>query len=302
MKRFAKAPTFALLVFLLLGANGLRAQPTPRDTEAHFNLPYVENGHERQVLDLYVPNAGIAGSESKPLIVWIHGGAWRAGSKNRHPALPLIREGFAVASINYRLSQHAIFPAQIHDCKAAIRWLRAHADQYGYDASKIGVWGSSAGGHLVAMLGTTAGVKELEGDLGHPDRSSRVQAVCDYFGPANLFTMNADATIKGPIDHNAPDSPESKLIGGPVPENKAKADAASPITYVTKDDAPFLIVHGDLDPLVALKQSVDFHAALEKAGVDATLNVIKGGKHGGFREPEIVASVIEFFKKHLTKS
>ena len=152
----------------------------------HRDLVYAKTPQRELALDLYIPD----GATKPPLIVWVHGGAWRAGSKAKPPALWMLERGYAVASISYRLSQQAVFPAQIHDCKAAIRWLRAHASKYGYDAERIGAWGASAGGHLVALLGTSSGVKELEGDLGYNDQSSRVQAVVDYFGPTDVTAMS----------------------------------------------------------------------------------------------------------------
>ncbi len=214
------------------------------------DLAYVPGGHERQKLDLYLPTEADPNGP-RPLLVWVHGGAWLGGSKNPCPAARFAKEGYAVASVNYRLSQHALFPAQIQDCKAAIRWLRANAGSYGYDPNRIGVWGASAGGHLVALLGTAGDVNEF--DVG-PNQSvpSRVQAVCDFFGPTDFTKMSGFwSTMK----HDAPDAPESKLIGGPIQENPPKAQKANPITYVTKDDPPFLIVHGDKDPLVPHNQS-----------------------------------------------
>jgi hypothetical protein len=160
--------------------------PLPAGTVAHRDLTYVENGHERHKLDLFVPEKADA---PLPLIIWVHGGGWQNGSKDGGPPLRngYTERGYAVASINYRLSGHATFPAQIEDCKAAIRWLRAHAAEYRLDARRFGVWGSSAGGHLVALLGTSGEVKEF--DVGaHLDQSSRVQAVCDYYGPMD-FTV-----------------------------------------------------------------------------------------------------------------
>ena len=263
------------------------------------DLAYVENGHERQKLDLYLP---IEGTGPRPLVVWIHGGAWRAGSKNGGPYRPLLARGFAVASINYRLSQHAIFPAQIHDCKAAIRWLRANAKQHAIDPDRIGVWGSSAGGHLVAMVGTTGDVKELEGELGNNDVSSRVQAVCDWFGPTDFLLMNKQAGDRGKMDHDASDSPESKLIGAPIQDNPSKARRASPLTYVSADDPPFLIVHGDRDGLVAAGQSRLLQAALEKAGVKSKLSIVEGAGHGQFRDPDVVELSFRFFETILNTS
>lgn len=257
---------------------------------------YVTDGHERHKLDLYVPKSGDA---SKPLVVFIHGGGWQNGSKNINQLRPLLSEGFACAAINYRLSGHATFPAQIHDCKAAIRWLRTNAEKYGYDGSKIGVWGSSAGGHLVALTGTSGDVESLEGDLGVTGVSSRVQAVCDYYGPTDLTRMEEQAKGKGPFDHNSPNSPESKLLGGPVQDMLEAAKSANPITYVTPDDPPFYIVHGDHDFLVPIGQSELLKASLDEAGVSNSMKVVPGGGHGGFRDPELTPSVVAFFKKTL---
>jgi acetyl esterase/lipase len=187
--------------------------------------------------------------------------------------VPLVEKGYAAASINYRLSQQALFPAQIEDCKAAIRWLRANAKKYHLDPRHIGVWGASAGGHLVALLGATGGVKDLEGEEGNLDQSSRVQAVVDWFGPTDFATIG-----KGLSD---PKSPVSRLIGGSPQENKEKAAKASPITYVGKDAAPTLIMHGDKDNLVPISQSEELAAALKKAGVEVTFQVVKGNGHGG---------------------
>ena len=219
--------------------------------------------------------------------------AWQVGSKDNCPAVWLVGKGYAVASINYRLTQHAVFPAQVEDCKAAIRWLRANAGKYHLDPDHIGVWGASAGGHLVAMLGTTGGVKDLEGKAGNLDQTSRVQCVVDWFGPTDLLTMGGG--------HNNPASPEAKLLGGPLQDNKEKARKASPLTYVSKDSAPFLIMHGDQDPLVPLQQSRALAEALKKAGVEVKLQVVEGNGHGGpgFSTPENRKLIEEFFDKHL---
>jgi acetyl esterase/lipase len=258
------------------------------------DLVYARPGANELALDVYVPE----GVSKPPLVVWIHGGAWRAGSRARPPALFLTQRGFAVASISYRFSQEAVFPAQIHDCKAAIRWLRANAAKYGYNADRIGVWGASAGGHLVSLLGTSGGVRELEGDLGNPDQSSAVQAVVDFFGPTDLTQMSK---FPGTMDHDAADSPESRLIGGPVQQNKEKAQRANPIAYVGRGDPPFLIVHGDRDPLVPLNQSALLEAALKKAGVPVTFKVLPGAGHGGpqFNEPRLRDEIAAFFSRHL---
>jgi acetyl esterase/lipase len=259
------------------------------------DVEYAKVGDKRLLLDLFVPEKADA---PLPLIVWIHGGAWLGGDKAGGPAMPQIRRGYAVASINYRLSNEAIFPAQIYDCKAAIRWLRAHAKEYNIDPHRIGVWGSSAGGHLVALLGTSGDVKQIEGDEGNLDQSSRVQAVCDWFGPTDFLQMAAHMLPDAKMPHDTADSPESKLVGGPIQQNKEKVAKANPITYVSKDDPPFLIMHGDKDPLVPHHQSEILTEALKKAGVEVTFKTVEGAGHG-FGGPEVMKLVEEFFDKHL---
>ena len=271
-----------------------RAASLPEGTKAVRDIAYVTNGHERQKLDLFIP----AGATNPlPLIVWIHGGAWKAGSKDQCPALRYLERGYAVASINYRLSQHAIFPAQIDDCKAAVRWLRADAEENHLDPERFAAWGSSAGGHLVALLGTSGGVKDFE--TGENLKfSSRVQAVVDFFGPTDFTQMSKYSLPNAPFDHDAADSPESQLIGGAIQQNKDKAAKASPLTYVSKDDPPFLIMHGNRDNLVPHQQSELLRDALQKANVPVTLKIIEGAGHG-FGGRDIDAQVAEFFERQL---
>ena len=293
---FRKVVSAVLGVLLALASftHAQQAPPAvPPGVKVLRNLPYVENGHERQKLDLYLPE-NVNGP--LPVVVWVHGGGWRSGSKDRCPAVPLVAKGFAVASINYRLSQHASFPAQIEDCKAAIRWLRAHAKQYRLDAHHIGAWGASAGGHLVALLGTTGNGKEFKTGGANADQSSKVQAVCDWFGPTDFLRLVSSS--------NGAKNPVTSLLGGPVQENQKKARQASPLTHVANSDPPFLIMHGDQDRVVPLSQSEVFADALRKAGVDVTLRVIQGAGHGGpgFQSPEIKNQVEEFFVKNLKKS
>jgi len=287
--------TVALLVLLGTAWLAPAQQPNPKPpepppgTKAYRDLAYVTDGHERNKLDLYVPEKA---EGALPLIVWIHGGGWQGGSKERCPALPLVSKGYAVASINYRLSQHAKFPAQIEDCKAALRWLRANASKYHLDPEHVGVWGASAGGHLVALLGTTAAVKEFDTG-GNADQSSKVQCVCDWFGPTDFVALGGKSS--------GADNALAKLIGGPIPENKDKAAKASPVTYVTKGAAPFLIMQGDMDNLVPARQSELLAEALKKAGVDVTLRILPGAGHGGaaFMNAENKKLIEEFFDKHL---
>lgn len=277
------------------------ALPTvPAGVKAHRNLAYVENGHARQVLDLFVPEAS---ARPLPVIVWVHGGGWANGDKGGCPPLRqgFAQRGYAVASLNYRLSQHAPFPAQLEDCKAALRWLRVHAKDFHLDPARIGVWGSSAGGHLVALLGTTGDTSEF--DVGsHREFSSAVQCVMDDYGPTDFLQMDAHRIPGATMEHNTSGSPESRLIGGLITaaENRAKVARANPVTYVSKGDAPFLINHGDRDPLVPHHQSELLFEALKTAGVPVRLNTVAGGGHGaGFGGAELERLRHDFFEWHL---
>ncbi len=303
--REATAVTNARVLLLLLAfalvASGAapesreagRSGSLPQGTTVHRDLAYVTDGHPRQKLDLYLPEA----SASLPLVVYVHGGAFRMGDKADDPPLEYVAEGYALASINYRLSQHALFPAQIEDGKAAVRWLRAHAAEYGVDATRFAAGGVSAGGHLAAMLGVTGDVGDL--DVGeHLDVSSRVQAVLDYFGPTDFLQMDAHRLPHGMV-HDAPDSPESQLVGGPIQEHPDRVARANPVAYVTADDPPFLIVHGDQDPLVPHHQSVLLAEALKRASVPVTFYTVEGGGHGGFDDPRVEELTRAFLRQHL---
>ena len=273
----------------LLGAFPLAAQPKlPEGTKVERDLAYGD--HARQKLDVYLP----AGDGPFPLVLWVHGGGWQGGSKEGgNPALGLLGRGFAVASTNYRLSQHAPFPAQIHDVKAAVRYLRANAKKYKLDADRFGVAGASAGGHLVALLGTGGDVKALEGDVGSKDVSSKVHCVLDFFGPTDLARLSPPRAKENPV---------TRLLGGSPADKRTLATLANPITHVTKDDPPFLIVHGDKDTLVPLSQSELLHDALKKAGLDVTLKVVPSAGHGnGIFVAELLREYVAFFEKHLKK-
>jgi acetyl esterase/lipase len=269
----------------------------PEGTKVLRDLAYVEGGHERQKLDLYLPPSG----SRWPLVVSIHGGAFRMGSKDAEPARSagaFVAQGYAVAAINYRLSQHAVFPAQIEDCKAAVRWLRANAGRHGYDPSRIASYGGSAGGHLAAMLGVTGDVKGF--DVGsNLELSSRVQAVVDLFGPTDFLQMDAHRPNAQAMAHETRDSPESQLVGGHIRAHPDRVARANPITYVTPDDPPFLIVHGDADVLVPHHQSVLLEAALRKAGVSVELVTIRGGLHGPDTESKGFDRALAFLKAKL---
>jgi acetyl esterase/lipase len=265
----------------------------PRGTAVYRDIAYVTNGHPRQKLDLYLPK----GAENPPLMILIHGGGFTEGDKGEENAAQWLKEGYAVASLNYRFSSDAIFPAQIEDCKAAVRRLRANARKYGFDPDRFGARGSSAGGYLVTMLGTTGGTKKF--DVGENlDVSSRVQAVADRYGATDFLQMDAHRLPGAPV-YNKPDSPLSELIGGTLEDNRDKVESANPINYVTEDCPPFVIVHGDSDLLVPHHQSELLVAALGKAGVPVTLYTVKGGGHGGFDDPNAEVVVREFFARYL---
>ena len=248
------------------------------------NLAYANDGNTRHLLDLYVPD----GSTSPvPLIIWIHGGGWQAGDKSLGSnsfQLRLARDGYAVASINYRLSGEAIFPAQINDCKAAIRWLRANAAQYNLDPTRIGVWGSSAGGHLAALVGTSNDVTDLEGTVGgNLQYSSRVQAVGDWYGPTDFLQMDVQAGQAGCIgsNHNSANSPESRLLGCSIQTCPQAVQRANPMTYATRDDPPFFIQHGLVDCTVPPGQSQIFQNLLQSIELDTSLTLFDATGHGG---------------------
>jgi acetyl esterase/lipase len=276
----------------------ITSKKPPEGVTAKYDIPYVENGHVRQKLDLFLPTVK-EGQKKFPVVVWIHGGGWVGGSKENPPGGVLLSKGFAVASINYRFSNHAVYPAQIHDCKAAIRWLRAHAAEYNLDADHIGAWGASAGGHLTALLAVTGDVKELEGDLGNNDQSSRVQAACDWFGPTDFTDLTEYLKLKGPLDHASDKSPLPLLLGGPVTDNLEKARQASPILFVSSDDAPILIMHGEKDNVVPYSDSVKFDKELKKQHVSSTLMLDKESGHNFATRPDFYDEVTAFFVQHL---
>ncbi len=306
LKRNPGATALAVLLFAGLSARAdapksppeKKAPSTPEGVKVDRDLEYGPHG-ERNRLDLYLPEK--QPDHPLPLVVWIHGGGWEAGNKDNPLGLGLLKKGYALASINYRLSQMAKFPAQIEDCKAAVRYLRANAKKYNLDPDHIGVFGASAGGHLVALLGTTGEVKELDGDGLNKDASSRVQAVVDFFGPTDMLKMKEEADEKPVFDADAAESPVGRLFGGPIQEHKELAEKANPIHYITKDAAPFLIMHGDKDNIVPLAQSRLLDDALKAAGVESTLVVVKGDGHGGpgFAAPENLQKILDFLDKHL---
>lgn len=280
---------------------GPRQAPQTRAPEGYkllANLNYAGNENPKQTLDLVVPDK--IADKPFPLIVFIHGGGFKAGDKagglNRIKSF--LDGSIAGASINYRLSNEAKWPAQINDCKAAIRWFRAHAKEYNIDPARIAVHGTSAGGHLVAMLGVAGSIKDLEGDIGgNLDQDSAVTCVIDFFGPSEMLTMGSGES--GGMDHESADSPEGLLLGGPVKDKREAAIAASPITYVSAKSAAILIAHGNADKTVPYQQSVVFDRKLKAAGVKSFFITMDGGGHGFPTAGELEQRMKLFLDKYL---
>jgi acetyl esterase/lipase len=259
------------------------------------DIEYARVGELSLKLDVYVPESA---ATPLPLLIWLHGGGWSEGSKTLCPGLFFSGRGYVVASIDYRLTGVAPFPAQIEDCRAALRWLRANASKYHIDPQHIGVWGASAGGHLAALMGTANDQKEWNVVGTHADQPIRVQAVCDFFGPADFTRFDP-----GHRETQAR-SDIGRLLGGALADKQAEARAASPVTYASADDSPFLIIHGDQDQVVPPDQSERLYEALKKAGVDVTILRLKNWGHGfsplGDPNPRaLYLKVCDFFEKHL---
>jgi acetyl esterase/lipase len=243
----------------------------PEGVRIERGIVFAEADGDPLKLDLYVPEEAAG---PLPALVWIFGGGWRVGDRSKIVVAPIATRGYVVASIDYRLSGEAKFPAQIHDCKAAIRFLRANAARYGIDPERIAVCGPSAGGHLAALVGTGNDSPRLEGEIGTTGVSSRVQAVVALFPPTELTSLyEADVDFKMHYVIR-------KLLDGRPEEKPELAALASPVTHVSRDDPPFLFVHGEKDPIVPAAQSRLMHEALRAAGVESELHVLEDAGHG----------------------
>lgn len=268
------------------------------------DIAYVPDGDSSQRLDLYLPEK--PSDKPLPLLVWVHGGGWLGGSKSENPGAALTARGqYASASVEYRFSDKAVFPAQIQDCQAAVRFLRANSRKYNVDPDRIGVWGGSAGGHLAALLGTAGGADAFPKIGGNDGQSDRVQAVIDIFGPADFAAVRrqvaADKSVKNIFNLDDMSSPYAKLFGA-IPGQRVELEkSASPVTFVSKDDPPFLIIHGTADTLVPYAQSTEFADALKRAGVDVVLQPVPGAGHGGPQFASTAANRLykSFFDRHL---
>ena len=267
-----------------------------------YDLEYACVGNHSLLLDLQIPENGVP---PYPVIVWLFGGGWNRGDRRGRPVVRLVddnlyQHGYAIAAIDYRLSGEAKFPAQLEDCKAAIRFLRKHAESFELDANQIGVWGFSAGAHLAALLGLTGSTKQFDvGD--NLEISSQVQAVCAFAVTSDFRRVNAENSCDDPND---PSSATAQLFGGRIQEKMDLVIRANPVTYMSQHAPPFLLIHGEKDGLVSCEQSKLLHDALTEAGVESTLYIIPNGDHGmaGLDQTEVqhILNITEgFFQKHL---
>ena len=292
--QFFDAAGTSTLQYTVTTINGAGQLSQPASIAIHRELRFAEVGDQVLKLDLHMP----ATTANPPLVVWIHGGGWRGGSKARPPIRAIVERGFAVASISYRFTDKSVFPAQIHDCKAAIRWLRANADDYGYAAERIAVAGASAGAHLALLLGVSSGVEQLEGTVGkHLDQSSSVQAVIDYFGPSDFVLRGQTQPERAYTELSG----SYALLGGQDGVVRPEMEQlASPATYVSADDPPLLAFHGADDDVVLLDQSRRIAQLYQDAGLDCQLIVLDKAGHGGkqFYQANQLEIAVEFLNRH----
>ena len=270
----------------------------------------VVEGFRPLLLDIYLPVA----PGPCPAIVYLHGGGWAVGTRRRFgrafaswsptPLDRVAQAGFAVATVDYRLSGEARFPAQLHDVKAAIRWVRGNSARLGIDPARMIAWGESAGGHLAMLAALTGDQPDLEGSTGeHLGQSSAVSGVIDWYGPMNLLSLGSQhppGSDKRPDDG---DSWESMMVGVPLQTDVARTLAASPISYVHADAPPAQIHHGNADALVPYAQSVEFADALRAAGGTVELITVEGSDHFWTGAPDLSAifeSSLAFAKRTTT--
>lgn len=307
MFRTALAVCFSSTLALSVAAQA-RAEKGSLNPRADTTLTYARVDTVDLKLDLYLPRvpaplndldfSAARNAHSWPLIIWFHGGGWRGGSRaDPSPAMPLLDSGYAVASVSYRLSTQAPWPAQLHDAKAAVRWLRTRAQAYTLDTARFVAWGTSAGGHLAAMLGVTASGDSLEGGdgaegrVGESGAPATVRAVIVYHGPSDFLEPHPKRGKKG--------SSIAQLLGCTVDECRDRARLASPVSHVSLDDASFLIVHGLADSTVPFSQAVRLEAALRRADVPVEIVLLPGADHGGppFRS-EVMMKRVRAFLNH----
>ena len=280
---------------MMLIAIGTLAQQSPSNPTKISDIVYgVADGRELK-LDLYMP----AEATNPPLLVYVHGGAWRRGSKDGIRTTPFVEDGYAMASLDFRLSGEAMFPAQIHDIKAAIRFLRGNAVSFGYDAARLAILGTSSGAHLATLVGVTNGHDELEGEVGdYLEQSSDVQAIVSYYGASNLTTILKQSTPHG-LSVRVPAL--DLLLGGQPDEQVGLARLASPVFHVEASDPPLLILHGDQDPQMPINQSHELHHAYKEHDLQVQFEVVHGAAHGGelFRDEKRNPLVEAFLDEQL---
>jgi acetyl esterase/lipase len=298
MRLGAMMRIFLTLFFALnVAMSAASAADPPAGYRALADIPFAEVDGHRLALDLYLPE----GKQGAPLVVFVHGGGWQRGSRTEMPFGGMAPAGFAFASVDYRLSPVARFPAQAHDIKAAIRFLRAKQSEYGYDASRIAIAGTSAGAHLAALVGVTNGNKELEGTVGgNLGQSSDVQAILSYYGASDFMTILKQSTPFG-LGVRVPAL--QLLLGGQPEEKEELAKLASPVYHLDANDPPLLLLHGDQDPQMPINQSHELQGAYEQQGLDAKFVVVHGAAHGGdaFYSPTNVEHVAAFLDAHLRR-
>ena len=288
-------PKLLLSILCALGASVVHltaAEPAPHPVKTHADIEFARPGGIPLLLDILVP----ADVEKPPLVLFIHGGGWRQGDRKKNKLDWLPAHGFAVACIEYRLSQEAVFPAQIHDCHTALRWLQAHVGDYGYDTSRVIVAGASAGGHLAALMGVGAGVAELQGAV--PSSLPKIHGILDYYGATDLI---ARAALQ-PKECEQPEGKVYRLLGGKVSENTDLARLASPVTHVTPDDPPLLILHGERDDTVPVSQSELLRDRYQAANLEVQLHIKPGVGHGWTKsdaqERELVLTTLRRWLKN----
>ncbi|QXD24524.1 alpha/beta hydrolase [Opitutia bacterium ISCC 51] len=285
MKKLLPIPF--ILISITLGLNG--------EIQKLLNVEFAKVGDISLKLDVYLPTE----IEEPTLIVWVHGGAWRRGSKENPSILPMVEKGYAVASVGYRLTPVAPFPANVHDIKAAIRYLRANAELYGFKKDGFVISGASAGGHLAALVGVSNGQTELEGDVGtHLDVSSDIAAIVDFYGASNLTTILNQSTPHG-LSVRVPAL--ELLIGGHPDDLPKIAKLASPVYHVDENDPPLLLIHGDQDPQMPINQAHELHGIYKSKDLPVDFEVIYGSAHGGkaFYDEERMALVDYFLRSRM---
>ena len=270
-----------------------------------LDLPYA-NLSQSQKLDIYLPEEG---DGPFPVILHIHGGGFALGDKRDIHVLTFLKgleHGYAVVSVNFRLSGEAIFPAGLQDIKAAIRWLRANSEQYQLDGNRIAACGGSSGGNYAAMVCLTENVTEFDDfNLGNPDYPCHVQAAVDWFGPTDFLKMDEQLAENGygPSNHCDTNSPESRYLGTKITEIPLKVELANPMTYIHENMPPILIQHGRLDSQVPVQQSIMFVNKLEKYVEPDRFefDILEGAGHGDplFETDENMERVFAFLDKHL---